>query len=119
MRFVDLRRAVARYLGRGGRRLPLLCLPGLTRNGADFDDLAAALGGRHRLIRLTLRGRGASDRDPDCAELQHRRRGARRASSSSTISGSSGWSIVGTSRGGLIAMMLGGDGEGRGWRACC
>ena len=50
-----------------GDGLPILCLPGLTRNGADFDELAAALGGRHRLIRLTLRGRGASDRDPDPA----------------------------------------------------
>ena len=38
--------------------MPLLCLPGLTRDNADFDDLAAALGGRHRLIRLTFRGRG-------------------------------------------------------------
>ena len=47
-----------------GDGLPLLCLPGLTRNSADFDELAAALAatspGRHRLIRLTLRGRGAS-----------------------------------------------------------
>ena len=48
-----------------GTGLPILCLPGLTRNGSDFDELAAALGGRYRLIRLTLRGRGASDRDSD------------------------------------------------------
>ena len=48
-----------------GAGLPLLCIPGLTRNGSDFDELAAALGGRHRLIRLTLRGRGASDHDPE------------------------------------------------------
>ena len=61
-----------------GAGLPLLCLPGLTRNGADFDELGAALGGRHRLIRLTLRGRGASDRDPDFRQLQRRGRGARR-----------------------------------------
>jgi pimeloyl-ACP methyl ester carboxylesterase len=88
-----------------GEGLPLVCLPGLTRNGSDFDDLAAALGGRHRLIRLTLRGRGASDRDPnflnyvvpvearDVLEfLDHL--GLERAV------------IVGTSRGGLIAMVL-------------
>ena len=48
-----------------GAGVPLLCLPGLTRDNRDFDDLAAALGGRHRLIRLTFRGRGASDRDPE------------------------------------------------------
>ena len=35
-----------------GSGTPLLCLPGLTRDNADFDDLAAALAGRHRLIRL-------------------------------------------------------------------
>ena len=29
-----------------GAGLPLLCIPGLTRNGSDFDELAAALGGR-------------------------------------------------------------------------
>lgn len=88
-----------------GAGLPVLCLPGLTRNGADFDELAAALGGRVRLIRLTLRGRGASDRDPQpvryavpveagdvLAFLDHL--GLARAT------------IVGTSRGGLIAMVL-------------
>ncbi len=88
-----------------GAGLPLLCLPGLTRNSSDFDDLAAALAGRHRLIRLTLRGRGASDRDPDwrnynvaveardvVAFLDHL--ALPRAT------------IIGTSRGGLIAMVL-------------
>ena len=50
-----------------GQGTPILCLPGLTRNGADFDELAAALNGTRRLIRLTLRGRGASDRDPNAA----------------------------------------------------
>ena len=88
-----------------GEGVPLLCLPGLTRNGSDFNDLAAALAGSHRLIRLTLRGRGASDRDPDwknynvaieaqdvVAFLDHL------ALPQATI--------VGTSRGGLIAMVL-------------
>ena len=88
-----------------GDGLPLLCLPGLTRNGADFDELAAALNGRHRLIRLTLRGRGASDRDPnptnynvgiearDVIELLDHLALPR-------------VTIIGTSRGGLIAMVL-------------
>lgn len=88
-----------------GTGLPLLCLPGLTRHARDFDDLAAALNGRYRLIRLTMRGRKGSDRDPDpmnyvvpieardviefldFLELEHA-------------------VIVGTSRGGLIAMVL-------------
>jgi pimeloyl-ACP methyl ester carboxylesterase len=88
-----------------GEGVPLVCLPGLTRNASDFDDLAAALGGRHRLIRLTLRGRGASDRDPnflnyvvsvearDVVEFLDHLNLARAV-------------IVGTSRGGLIAMVL-------------
>jgi pimeloyl-ACP methyl ester carboxylesterase len=69
--------------------VPLLCLPGLTRDARDFDDLGAALGGRYRLVRLTLRGRGASDRDPDWrnyvvpVEARDVRRLPRRSSASS------------------------------------
>ena len=45
---------------------PVICLPGLTRNAEDFADLApelAQLG--HDVYRFSLRGRGASDRDPN------------------------------------------------------
>lgn len=90
-----------------GAGLPLLCLAGLTRSGSDFDELGAALGGQRRLIRLTLRGRGASDLDPDgtrytvpvevgdvIAFLDHL--------------GLDRVTIVGSSRGGLIAMALAG-----------
>jgi pimeloyl-ACP methyl ester carboxylesterase len=38
----------------------LLCIPGLTRNAADFNALAARLAGRWRLIAVDLRGRGES-----------------------------------------------------------
>jgi pimeloyl-ACP methyl ester carboxylesterase len=42
-------------------RLPVVCLPGLTRNGSDFHDLALHLNGRgHRVIALDARGRGLS-----------------------------------------------------------
>ncbi|MEM8981874.1 MAG: alpha/beta hydrolase [Pseudomonadota bacterium] len=43
----------------------LVCLHGLTRNAADFDLLAAALGPEHRLIAIDFRGRARSDNDPD------------------------------------------------------
>jgi pimeloyl-ACP methyl ester carboxylesterase len=89
--------------GQGG--LPILCLPGLTRSHTDFEDLRGALAGRHRLVRFTFRGRGFSDRDPDpmnyavpteavdtLALLDHL--GIARAL------------VVGTSRGGLVAMMI-------------
>ncbi len=88
-----------------GEGLPVLCLPGLTRNGADFDELAAALGGRYRLIRLTLRGRGASDRDPDPANYNVAVE-ARDVVELLDHLGLGRVVVVGTSRGGLIAMML-------------
>src|SRR5690349_733844 len=40
--------------------LPILCIPGLTRNARDFAAVADRLAGRHRLILLELRGRGES-----------------------------------------------------------
>lgn len=88
-----------------GSGLPLLCLPGLTRNGADFDELAAALGGRHRLIRLTLRGRGASDRDPEFRNYNVAVE-ARDVVAFLDHLGLDRVVVVGTSRGGLIAMWL-------------
>lgn len=50
----------------GGNLTPVLCLPGLTRNAADFEDFAicAAETGRD-VITLSFRGRGASDYDPN------------------------------------------------------
>jgi pimeloyl-ACP methyl ester carboxylesterase len=47
-------------------RPPLLCLPGLTRNARDFENLADRLSGRWRLICPDMRGRGDSAyaRDP-------------------------------------------------------
>jgi pimeloyl-ACP methyl ester carboxylesterase len=50
--------------------LPLLCLPGLTRNGRDFAALAARLSERHEVLTADLRGRGRSAWDPDPAHYQ-------------------------------------------------
>lgn len=44
---------------------PLVCLPGLTRNAADFHDLAARYAPGRRVIALDYRGRGRSAYDPD------------------------------------------------------
>lgn len=86
-----------------GAGLPVVCLPGLTRNTHDFDDVAPHLKDV-RLIRLDYRGRGRSDygdwhhytvpvegRDV-LTLLDHL--GIDRAA------------FIGTSRGGLITMML-------------
>src|SRR4051794_22519608 len=88
-----------------GAGTPVLCLPGLTRNAADFDELTAALSGRVRLLRLTLRGRGASDRDPNPANYNVGIE-ARDVVEFLDHLGLREVTIVGTSRGGLIAMLL-------------
>ncbi len=50
----------------GGAKTPVLCIPGLTRNASDFDDLAPKIAAAGRdVITVSLRGRGRSDRDPD------------------------------------------------------
>lgn len=43
---------------------PIICLPGLTRNSRDFDDLAPYLSNQRRVITIDFRGRGFSDYDP-------------------------------------------------------
>jgi len=88
-----------------GDGLPLLCLPGLTRDASDFDDLATAVGGRYRLIRLTPRGRGASDRDPEWRNYNVAVE-ARDAVELLDHLGVARPVIVGTSRGGLQAMVI-------------
>lgn len=54
------------YGPREGAQLPLLCLPGLTRNARDFEPVAAYFAARGvRVIVVDSRGRGASDWDPN------------------------------------------------------
>lgn len=43
----------------------VLCLPGLTRNSADFEGIATHLAERFRVISPDLRGRGQSEYDPN------------------------------------------------------
>jgi pimeloyl-ACP methyl ester carboxylesterase len=50
--------------------LPVLCLPGLTRNSRDFVDLAQHLSARHEVLAADLRGRGRSEWDPDPSHYQ-------------------------------------------------
>lgn len=48
------------YAGRPDRP-PLICLPGLTRNARDFEDLAGRLAGEWRVLCTEMRGRGDSE----------------------------------------------------------
>lgn len=57
---------MAAYRTAGGGGTPVLCIPGLTRNAADFEDFApqaAAATGRD-VYAVSLIGRGRSDYDP-------------------------------------------------------
>jgi pimeloyl-ACP methyl ester carboxylesterase len=51
-------------------RLPVLCLPGLTRNNRDFAALAEHLSARHEVLAADLRGRGLSAWDSDSSHYQ-------------------------------------------------
>lgn len=51
-------------------KVPVLCLPGLTRNSLDFADLAPRLAKTRRVICPDFRGRGLSDYDPNYANYQ-------------------------------------------------
>lgn len=84
---------------------PLLCLAGLTRNMRDFDYVARDFADRARIIRLDTRGRGASARDPDYKNYNLIREG-RDALDLLDHLGLDRCAILGTSRGGLIALSL-------------
>jgi pimeloyl-ACP methyl ester carboxylesterase len=83
----------------------VLCLHGLMRNSRDFEELAAHLAPRYRVVVPDVRGRGLSARDPKFSNYQvptyladlmplFTGLGFQRAS------------IIGTSMGGLMAMVL-------------
>ncbi|MFN3972131.1 MAG: alpha/beta fold hydrolase [Gemmobacter sp.] len=86
-----------------GTGLPLLCLAGLTRTMADFDDMAPHLP-PCRLIRMDYRGRGASDWT-GAASYTVPQEGADALALLDHL-GIDRAAILGTSRGGLIGMFL-------------
>lgn len=87
-----------------GEGLPILCLPGLTRSTADFDDVTPHLAG-NRLIKMDYRGRGQSDYDPNWQNYSLPIEG-RDVLELMAHLGLNQVAILGTSRGGLIAMGL-------------
>ncbi len=103
-----LRLHVRRYGTSAARRLPVLCLPGLTRNGADFHELALALGATEPRLVFTIdsRGRGRSDHDPNPDNYSF---AVELADVLAVLAALEiGRAVVlGTSRGGILAMLLG------------
>jgi pimeloyl-ACP methyl ester carboxylesterase len=85
--------------------LPVVCLPGLSRNAGDFDVLAARLATSRRVVALDYRGRGLSDRDPDWKhyDLFVENIDILTVLETAVIEAAI---FVGTSRGGLHAMLL-------------
>lgn len=87
---------------------PVICLPGLTRNTKDFDELARALstGSNPRHVyALDSRGRGLSDYDPDWRNYNVTTE-AQDVLDFIFTYGLEKSAILGTSRGGLLAMVL-------------
>lgn len=91
-------------------RLPILCLPGLSRNSRDFIAL-----GRHlsenasqprQVFALDYRGRGRSDHDRNWHNYTPLTE-AHDVMAAAAALGIAEAVLVGTSRGGLIAMILG------------
>lgn len=87
-----------------GTGQPVLCLAGLTRNSADFGFVAPHLADC-RLIRMDYRGRGQSDHAPDFMTYNILTE-ARDAVELLDHLGLPRVTVIGTSRGGLIAMAL-------------
>jgi pimeloyl-ACP methyl ester carboxylesterase len=90
----------------GPARLPVLCLPGLTRNAVDFEDLAPWIAGRgRRVLAVDFRGRGGSAWDPQPMNYVPPSYAAD-VLALLDATGIGRALIVGTSLGGIVAMAL-------------
>jgi pimeloyl-ACP methyl ester carboxylesterase len=100
----------ARRYGERGRGLPIVCLPGLTRNGSDFHELATALTADAAQPRLVItidsRGRGRSDHDrnPENYSFPVELADVLAVITALEIGPAV---FLGTSRGGILTMLLG------------
>jgi pimeloyl-ACP methyl ester carboxylesterase len=92
------------YPGPTGRT-PVLCIPGLTRNSRDFDFIAGHIAATRRVITTDLRGRGRSAYDPEPhnysvpVETRDMFQLLQAAGIARVV-------VLGTSRGGVIAMTM-------------
>ena len=91
---------------------PILCLPGLTRNARDYDALAARLAGRWRVIAVDFRGRGDSAyaKDPmTYVPLTY----VQDVEALLVELAAERYAVIGTSLGGIVAMLLAGTARER------
>ena len=94
------------YAGPTAAAPTVLCLHGLTRNSRDFEDLAPHLERHYRVIVPDLRGRGFSARDPNPQNYQPAIY-VQDIQSLLSVVDAPRVAVVGTSLGGILAMMLG------------
>ena len=91
-------------------RLPFLCMPGLSRNSRDFIGLGRYFSQHtsepRTVIAVDYRGRGLSDPDPDWRNYKPVVE-AQDLMAAAAVHGVDRAILVGTSRGGIIAMLLG------------
>jgi pimeloyl-ACP methyl ester carboxylesterase len=105
-----LRLHVRCYGPRLAPALPVVCLPGLTRTVADFRDLALALASDaeipRRVVAIDYRGRGQSgyDQDPSHYNLATELADVLAVMTALDVAPAI---FIGTSRGGLLTMLLG------------
>jgi pimeloyl-ACP methyl ester carboxylesterase len=105
-RSADGLKLFARDYGQSSDKLPVICIPGLTRNSRDFEDVApamAALG--RRVLAVDLRGRGSSARSADPRTYTPRIYADDMVALLASI-GTPRAIFVGTSLGGLVTMTL-------------
>jgi pimeloyl-ACP methyl ester carboxylesterase len=104
-----LRLHVRCYGPRSADALPVVCLPGLARTAADFDTLATALANGsaapRRVLALDYRGRGLSDYDRDPANYAYPTELADLLAVLAALDAMPAV-FVGTSRGGILTMLL-------------
>lgn len=113
MKFIDvfyqsddgLRLYARDYAGVGPNSPVVLCLPGLTRNSKDFNELAERLCQRYRVICPDLRGRGRSQRDTDATRYRPDRYVADMICLLDTL-GVKQLTVIGTSLGGMMGILL-------------
>ncbi|MEY3081199.1 MAG: hypothetical protein RJA94_1184 [Pseudomonadota bacterium] len=84
--------------------VPIVCLPGLTRNAKDFETIAPALAQTRRVLAFDFRGRGRSGR-ADPATYRPDQEVADTLLALDTL-GIGRFAIIGTSRGGIAAMVM-------------
>lgn len=96
----------AREYGSAAQGLPVICIPGLTRNSRDFEDVAPEIATQgRRVFAVDLRGRGRSEHSANAKTYAPSRYADDMADLLASIDAPRAI-FVGTSLGGLVTMTL-------------